>query len=181
MDTQDGKRVDRSRWGPGPWDSEPMDKVQWTDPSTGYACLAVRSRLGAWCGYVGVTRSHPWYGVDYRECTAGEQAEDHDRQYCEHSPGNLTSVHGGLTYSNACNGAICHAPEPGEPDDVWWFGFDTAHHMDLVPGLRAAIRALPALEFPTLRAYRPDGTYRTLDYVRAETARLAMQALAARP
>lgn len=28
---------------------------------------------------------------------------------------------------------ICHIPAPGEPDHVWWFGFDCAHAGDFIP------------------------------------------------
>lgn len=31
--------------------------------------------------------------------------------------------------------AVCHLPEPGEPDRVWWFGFDCAHLGDIIPGM----------------------------------------------
>lgn len=102
--------MDRSSWGPGPWDGEP-DKVSWTDPATGRPCLAVRNPVGAWCGYVAVDPGHPLHGQDY-------DVPD-------------VVVHGGLTYAAYCReGAteaegICHVPRPGQPHDVWWFGFDT--------------------------------------------------------
>ena len=37
---------------------------------------------------------------------------------------------------------ICHIPDQGEPDDVWWLGFDCLHGGDLAPGMMA---------FPELR------------------------------
>lgn len=87
------------------------------------------------------------------------------------SPERLLSVHGGITYANACHGTICHTPiRPGQ-DHVWWFGFDTGHAFDLAPGLRAAGIGLG---LPSL--FRDDGgTYRTFDYVKGETDRLAEQ------
>jgi hypothetical protein len=33
--------------------------------------------------------------------------------------------------NEAGNDDICHIVEPGEPDNVWWFGFDCAHSGDL--------------------------------------------------
>lgn len=130
----------RERAGPGPWDHEP-DKIQWSDDATGLPCLIVRGPLGALCGYVGVPEGHPWYGVEFSAVNA--------------------EVHGGLTYSSPCQhgGKICHVPEPGEPDNVWWLGFDCAHLGDLTPG-----------------AYLDDGTYRDVGYVTRETAHLAQQA-----
>lgn len=53
-----------------------------------------------------------------------------------HSIESKLSVHGGITYSGECSGEICHPSDNG--DHVWWFGFDTAHYMDLVPEMYAA-------------------------------------------
>jgi hypothetical protein len=103
--------LDRSRWGSGPWDTEPN---RWEDRHAGFPVLAVRNDTGAWCGYVGVPPGHPWRGQGY---------DDVDVQ-----------VHGGLTYAGLCNGLICHVPREGEPAEVMWFGFDCAHAGDLVPG-----------------------------------------------
>lgn len=60
--------------------------------------------------------------------------------------------------------SICHIPAPGEPDDVWWFGFDCAHSGDVSPGMS--------------REYRmniPGDTYRNVAYVREECRSLAEQ------
>src|SRR5882762_9353425 len=139
-------KIDRRGWAPGPWDGEP-DKVQWNH--AGLACLAVRNRMGAWCGYVGVPCEHPAYGQDYESVDV--------------------SVHGGLTYADNCGGAICHVAEPGFPEEVWWLGFDTAHAGDLAPSSSADYaRGL----YPALSSYE---VYRDLDYTKAETNRLAEQ------
>lgn len=115
----------------------------------GLPCLLVRhARLGQWCGYAAVPPTHPLHGCSY---------DDVD-----------VSVHGGLTYANACRGLICHVPKPGEPDNVWWFGFDCAHLWDLAPGMDATTRALG---FERDR----DDVYRDLAYVRGQTERLAEQ------
>lgn len=106
--------------------------------------------MGAWCGYVGVPPGHPWHGQPYDDVDAG--------------------VHGGLTYAEACQGSVCHVPKPGEPDDVWWLGFDCGHYQDAVP-------AMIAMGYRSLGL---DGTYRDQAYVTAETKRLADQAMAAR-
>ena len=149
METLEYRTVDKADWGPGPWQSEP-DKKQWRDPETGLACLVVRGPSGALCGYVGVEPGHPLHGKDY--------------------DGADMEVHGGLTFADSCghgddpSEGICHIPGAGEPDDVWWFGFDCGHYGDLSP----AYAALPS---PFLRG----GVYRDLAYVESEVQSLARQ------
>jgi hypothetical protein len=151
METVEYRFVEKAGWGPGPWQEEP-DKVQWADGGTGLACLARRNaRNGSWCGYVGVGNAHPAYGKDH---TAVD-----------------VSVHGGLTYSEACEEddkeyGICHIAGPGEEEPLWWFGFDCAHAWDLLPGLRA--------QLPEALSW-PGDIYRTLAYVKSECADLAKQ------
>lgn len=152
-------KIDRTTWPKGQWDNE-ADRYEWRDKATGLPCLIVRNRSGALCGYVGVSPSHPWHGVDYAGCALETPCEE--GRYCEHSVGG--PVHGGLTYSGKCDGPICHTPKPGESDDVWWFGFDCAHGGDLVP-------ALVTMGIPT------GALYRNRDYVIEQCADLA-QALA---
>jgi hypothetical protein len=108
--------VNRTGWPPGPWDGEP-DRVEWKHEESGLHCLAKRHPwLGHWCGYVAVPPGHPWHGRAY-----GDDPVDVD-------------VHGGLTYASECSDGICHVPPPGEPANVWWFGFDCAHCDDISPG-----------------------------------------------
>jgi hypothetical protein len=149
-------KVDKSEWGPGPWQAEP-DRVDFTH--AGFACLALRNdHLGHWCGYVGVPREHPAYGREY------ENVE--------------VEFHGGLTYADRCGGVICHVPAPGMPDDVWWLGGDFAHLYDLAPAMRA--REMRARE--TRAGFEPDfqDVYRELPYVRSEIESLAEQLAAMR-
>lgn len=61
-------------------------------------------------------------------------------------------VHGGLTFDSGCG----RDPKPG---DTWWVGFDCAHAFDSFP-----------------RYARHGGFYRNIEFVRAETNRLAEQA-----
>lgn len=53
--------IDKNEWGQGDWLNEP-DKVQCM--KEGYHCLVVRALHGALCGYIGVTASHPCFGLD---------------------------------------------------------------------------------------------------------------------
>lgn len=184
--------MDKSTWGDGPWQHEP-DKVQWTDEATGLPCLAVRNRFGAWCGYVGVDEDHPWHGLGCDDKAPGPAPDLVGRSADGYGMGGLIAVlggkldefaetvagrvevHGGLTYAGFCQEgseeeAICHVPEPGQSDNVWWFGFDCHHCDDIGPGLEARERELG---HEPIRA----GTerYRTLGYVQAEVASLARQ------
>jgi len=145
METKEYRTFDKFGWGPGPWQDEP-DKMQFADTATGLPCLIVRSHTGALCGYVGVNESHPAYEKPY---------EDVD-----------VSVHGGLTFSDRCRPNadeahhICHVPAPGEPDHVWWLGFDCAHAGDIAPAVGCVWH---------------EDRYRDIAYIKAEIKRLALQ------
>ncbi len=142
--TIDGKA---EKFGLGPWVEEP-DRVEWQHG--GFACLMVRQPVpGHWCGYVGVEPGHPWHGKDWDHIDA--------------------RVHGGITYARECEGDVCHVPEPGKPEHLWWIGFDCAHCDDLRPGdARLGYSLLTR-----------GATYKTRAYVQLETRTLAEQARAA--
>ena len=141
-------KYDKSHWRKGEWDDEP-DRKDFIH--AGFSCFILRNNLGSWCGYVGVPNTHPAYEKDY---------DDVD-----------VSVHGGLTYANKCQGVICHIPEAGMPDDVWWLGFDTCHYNDISPS-----RYLSSLIGGVVIAREDElGEYRNMDYVINETKQLADQ------
>lgn len=147
---------DKSTWGDGPWQDEP-DKISWHDEKTGFACLLKRNRMGCYCGYIGLTPDHPLYGVDYSDIDV--------------------DVHGGLTYSDYCEDgpeetSICHVPKPGEPDDLFWIGFDTCHITDRLPAFEARHKDLFGDESTFVVEW---ATYKTLAYCRAEVEYLAAQ------
>lgn len=145
--TIEAPTIDKSSWGPGPWQSEP-DRVEFEH--AGFPCLMLRQpRLGHWCGYVAVPPGHPWHGKGYDDVDA--------------------RAHGGLTYAEKCSGGVCHVPKPGEPDDVWWLGFDCAHLGDFSPVGNSQPYAFGSPE-----------EYRDAEWVRREVERLAAQAGAAR-
>ena len=108
---------------------------------------------------MGVAEGHPWYGKHYYDVDA--------------------AAHGGLTFADKCqpgedeSRGVCHIPAPGEPDHVWWFGFDCHHGCDRSPQdeAYAQTRGYP------FTAYG-DETYKPLDYVRRECAKLAAQVAA---
>ena len=142
-------KVDRTGWEAGPWDDEP-DRVDFHH--AGFACLALRNMTsGHWCGYVGVPSSHPDYKRDYNDLNV--------------------DCHGDLTYGSACDGEhICHVPQPGEPDDLFWFGFDCHHCWDIAPGTLMYDK-----KYGFDRGRDPMSSYRTLAYVRKQIESLAEQ------
>lgn len=157
MQTKEYRTIDKSTWGPGPWQDEP-DKIQWQDEATGLPCLIVRvAESGHLCGYVGIAPGHPWYELEAGRIKA--------------------PVHCGLNFGKHCQLGdearyVCHVPGPGEPDHLWWLGFDCGHAFDLQPGIEALLRRTGddfQLELPP--AFR--SVYRDIPYVRANVARLA--------
>jgi hypothetical protein len=144
--------IGKAKWGAGPWQSEP-DVIEWR--SEGLPCLIVRNRMGALSGYVGVPEGHPFHGLTYGQV---EDVAD-------------LRVHGGLTYSQACAGHICHVAQPGEPDAVWWLGFDCCHAGDLAPGMMATLRSIGSQGL----GHRLAEPYRNVGYVRDEVENLAQQ------
>lgn len=148
--------IDKSSWGPGPWQDEP-DRIDFKH--AGLPCLMLRHDMtGNWCGYAAVPPGHPLHGKPY---------DDAD-----------VDVHGGLTYAGLCRGDICYVPEPGEPDDVYWFGFDCAHAGDFSPGLEAQLLSISAIvelrrtKYANLERYE---VYRDMHYVRSQVESLAEQ------
>lgn len=63
---------------------------------------------------------------------------------------------------------ICHVPDPGEPETLWWLGFDTVHAGDYAPGMAAISRRLGFTR-------EWEDAYRDLSYVETETQNLASQ------
>lgn len=160
METKQWITMSKGAWGDGPWCHEP-DKMQWTDEATGLPCLIVRSTVaGALCGYVGVTRGHPLFGISFGDIEL--------------------DVHGGLTFSDYCahTGSeaegVCHVPGEGEDGVVWWLGFDCAHAFDACPKLRADL-VQAGIRHSTTSPLDAIETYKDLEYVKAECAKLAQQ------
>lgn len=161
METREYRTIDKSTWGPGPWQDEP-DKRQWENQPTGLPCLIVRGPAGALCGYVGIPKGHPYYGRHYDEVPV--------------------EAHGGLTFGDYCrvdspeDSSICHVPGPGEPDDVYWLGFDCAHAGDVSPATDALIRQrYDPQEWANRMQVFAGYVYRDVAYVTAEVDALAVQ------
>lgn len=155
--TDFGDPRSRAFWPPGPWDEEDDAKREWRH--AGFPCLMVRNNFGAWCGYVGVAPGHPHHGHNY-------------------SVPNV-DCHGGLTFAGPCDpsgGPICHTLAPGEPGNVWWFGFDTNHAGDCAPGMMVMSDFLRR-RHPDMPPVPPGywGEYRDVTYVTEQVENLAEQ------
>lgn len=164
-------RGSKKDWGQGEWTDEP-DKLSWTDPATKLPCLIVRGPAGSLCGYVGVDETHPYFGRPYSTWS--------DTEF----PGPDVSVHGGLTFAEACSPGedeatgICHVSQPGAAEHVWWFGFDCAHYGDFSPGMQYSLeqsfirKGEPIADFAKRHTFE---TYKGVPYVMGECQDLAGQ------
>lgn len=86
-------------------------------------------------------------------------------------------VEGGLTFSGHCQthsdaetNGVCHIPDKGEADNVWWLGFDCVHLNDLVPSMTKYRHIVPSMNIG-----EDYDVYRNIEYVKAECAALALQ------
>lgn len=161
--------LDKTAWGAGPWLFEP-DLVFWRDKLTRLPCLIRRGPVGALCGYVGVGRRHPMYGLKYGDCCLPGARP---RGLCEQDfegfqigdtklpplppsmrkrqAEQLVCAIDGEEYCGHtaeailnCHGGITYANDwSGSLPAVfktWWFGFDTAHCDDYAPQMVANMK-----------------------------------------
>lgn len=160
--------MSKNDWPQGPWTDEPDEEAF---EHEGLKCRIYRANsMGHLCGYVQVPQGHPLHGVGYSSPVPESLKPAIDRVmdgtigkrgvmavFCAAldapSAGLLFDVHGGVTFSGELRGA------PGSH----WYGFDCAHCDDLSPGMVAYSRI------------SRDGTYRDIEYVRAECRSLAEQ------
>lgn len=99
--------VDKSKWSPGLWHSEP-DEVRFITSTGLLAMIRRNAAMGTLCGYVGVPQHHSLYGKAY------------DNEVVLKS---ISNVHGGITYDGHLIVGV----------DQWWFGFDCSHSFDIAP------------------------------------------------
>ena len=71
--------------------------------------------LSYYTGYVGVTKDHILYGVEYTDVVDG----------VDKSLDRIIEVYRGLTYSGELDDTISNG------DNVWYFGFDTFHNITM--------------------------------------------------
>jgi hypothetical protein len=129
-----------------PWFTEPSF-AHWE--RAGSHCVILRMKHGGnHNGYVGVTSDHPLYRVGYSDRVATDfpwrEQEVSAKELgviplllgaCSDEPGVsvefLLPCHGGITYS--ANALHDHSGVLIGPDELFWFGFDTAHSGDVRP------------------------------------------------
>jgi hypothetical protein len=105
------------------------------------------------CGYVGIPKDHPLYGVNYGQYTevlkeAYEKVLQgpigkrgimpifcHERGVC--TPDIVFDVHGGLTYSSKLDDYPSDWNKNHPEEKLWWYGFDCAHCDDKEDGGRS--------------------------------------------
>ena len=112
----------------------------------GLKCVVIFISGGWRCGYVGVPKSHKFYGKDYMEIE--KQMEYGD-------------CHGGITFSSR------NVDEKYPIDsDLWWFGFDCAHYRD-GKDLDLAIEVFPHMAENICKIKVVDDMFPTYDEVRS--------------
>jgi len=112
-------------------------EVDWTTESGLRAVAIMLDSPHHRCGYVGIPKDHPLYGVGYSDkspalesCVESvENGPVGDRgvmsiflmagRGVEPSPADIFDVHGSLTYAGGENYPV--------ESDLWWFGFDCGH------------------------------------------------------
>lgn len=154
---------DKAKWPDGPWQQEP-DKKEWVDRESGLKCLLKRGPHGGWCGYVGVPKSHPGFGMSYNPVPYEDLSDaiiwwrKHVTMHTAYKIEDIR-VHGGLTYAGSLD----------KDKSLHWFGFDCAHAGDYSP----AYQDIKALNTPTGWGTLTD--YRNMAYAADECTKLAKQ------
>jgi len=147
--------IDRTLWPPGPWDGEP-DSLDWV--SVGLPLDGSMQRVP--CALRRSSASGVWCGyinVPHSHPWARGRRLEHDD----------VQVHGGVTSEHM-------------HDEGFTVGFDCGHYGDYAPALEAAVNAACGRDL--VKEYvesSEHGVYRTMDYARRETEKLAEQARAA--
>jgi hypothetical protein len=156
--------VDRSFWPPGPWDSDPYDRAQWPDFKTQLPCLAIRSEIGCWTGYVGVPQTHTFFDIPAELSRVNFFGPTDEIHYID--PGDVPED----AHVDE-NNPLSALDVIRLPPKLWFFGFDTAHHNDLIP-LMAAVELGVEREYPNMPA-RQKATYKNLDFIIGQCAKIA--------
>lgn len=150
----------------------------WTTKA-GFRAVVTMSDMGHHCGYVGLPKGHPLYGVEYNDPSPVLTMPPDDEPVGKRSaitllcaiPERMTSpevvfdVHGSLTFSGGGQYPVL--------SDLWWFGYDCGHAGDLpspeyLQELRERYPGSPVKREGT-------GEFRSLEYCIDECESLARQ------
>lgn len=115
-----------------------------------YLIAVAVNDLGYRCGYVGVPKGDPLYGMQYDD-------EIFDS----------VDAHGGLNFSDTRKFVT--------PDDIWFFGFDCGHCGDAVDKMTEEGKAHLNREPPSCYNFLLEGHVWTLDEVITESESLSNQ------
>lgn len=115
-----------------------------------YLIAVAVNDLGYRCGYVGVPKGDPLYGMQYDD-------EIFDS----------VDAHGGLNFSDTRKFVT--------PDDIWFFGFDCGHCGDAVDKMTEEGKAHLNREPPSCYNFLLEGHIWTLDEVITESESLSNQ------
>lgn len=115
-----------------------------------YLIAVAVNDLGYRCGYVGVPKGDPLYGMQYND-------EIFDS----------VDAHGGLNFSDTRKFVT--------PDDIWFFGFDCGHCGDAVDKMTEEGKAHLNREPPSCYNFLLEGHVWTLDEVITESESLSNQ------
>lgn len=158
--------------------------VEHEEEREGYKLVAIFGDIGHRCGYVGVPKTHPLYGLDYLD-PLPEGMKQRGVDVLEGQVGKRGSidvlcavmgdimkvgfifdVHGSITYSGGKSYPVQN------PDNKWWFfGFDCGHYGD-----KKDTDASERYGFRKHSFFFHDyGEVRTLDYVWDECLSLYKQ------
>ena len=143
--------VNKDEWKQGPWLTE-ADALYWIHPTFFYPCMAKRSYVGTWSGFVALDSHHPLYFVDsYNEAY----------KYIE--------IHNGVTFCDFLpQDALTFAPA-----QRWWFvGFSCNGPYDFVP-FSEGRRPSKAKQLKGKTSDAP--IYRNEEYIIAEVENMANQ------
>lgn len=150
----------------------------------GCRCVVIMTGMGHRCGYVGIDKTHPLYGIEYgtkSDCLKSSEMPDApmdkaglgqmlqglagEYQKESISPEMYFSVHGGITFSG---GAPSKYPVES---DLWWFGYDCAHWGDGKDYSAIENEQVREIE----KQFPSHGVVRTKEYCEQECKNLAEQ------
>lgn len=135
----------RYGWRSGPWDTEP-DRIYFVDENTGYDCFIARnSEIGNLCGYVGIPKSHAYFGKD------------------ADAVGMPIVIHGGVSYADSSADDEVREIPVSPSEEVWWVGFGCNELRDAVP-------RYSSISPPTIMP-----TYKNINFVIRQIWALAVQ------